>query len=184
MLTALTKCDLTSWCAELEQWNATMTMEAFPVGAGPGNSLSHPWGTAAIPGVVQGLMGVTPTAPGYETFTVQPKIGALAHASLKLPTLYGFITVVATPGAVEVGVPCNTAATLCSAASVLKRKMLTKKKSLGRGGSGSGGSGGQLHLHLDGVRVPHVLSGEHVCTAEPVGCGANGQNRVVQAIVE
>ena len=40
MLTALTKCDLTSWCAELELWNATMTMEAFPIALSAGKS-SH-----------------------------------------------------------------------------------------------------------------------------------------------
>jgi hypothetical protein len=57
MLHALTKCDDTSWCAMWQKYNATMTREAFPLPHLPqGQTMSHPWGTAAIPAVVQVLL--------------------------------------------------------------------------------------------------------------------------------
>jgi hypothetical protein len=84
ILTALTKCDNSSWCSEWTKWNATMTMEAFPVGVGAGNSLSHPWGTAATIGIVQGLAGIQQTAPGYASFTVRPRLGQGARFWIKM----------------------------------------------------------------------------------------------------
>ena len=51
LLTMMTKCDEDSWCATWEKYNATMTRETF-FGFFEGNqgeTLSHPWGTAAIP---------------------------------------------------------------------------------------------------------------------------------------
>ena len=47
ILHALTKCDNTSWCAEWTQYNATLTMEAFPVDVVGGSSFSHLWGASA-----------------------------------------------------------------------------------------------------------------------------------------
>ena len=44
MLTALTKCDDWSWCAEIEKFNATMTRESLDSSRTNGQTLSHPWG--------------------------------------------------------------------------------------------------------------------------------------------
>jgi hypothetical protein len=44
MLTALTKCDDWSWCAEIEKFNATMTRESLDSTRANGQTLSHPWG--------------------------------------------------------------------------------------------------------------------------------------------
>merc|ERR1711960_44316 len=97
MLRFLTKCDGDSWCAEFAAYNATMTGEAFNNGVG---TRSHPWGAAAVPAVVQGVVGVRRQAPGYAAFDVKPRLGSGAHGgatlsrvSLVLPTLMGYIRV-------------------------------------------------------------------------------------------
>jgi hypothetical protein len=161
VLTALTKCDRYSWCSGLRDDNLTMTRESWHEG-----TYSHQWGTAPIVGVVWGIMGVHVTAPGWATFTVKPKLGSLKDAAVKVPTLRGFIDVVAKPSVVEVGVPCNTAATLCLPRSaqdtVLFRVANTK-------------------LMLDDVEVKAVEQGEHLCVAQPVSCGKDGAKRRVTA---
>jgi hypothetical protein len=42
MMAALTKCDNSSWCNEIERYNATMTSESLGT---PHATMSHPWGT-------------------------------------------------------------------------------------------------------------------------------------------
>ena len=164
VLETLTKCDPTSWCAEWELWNATMTMEGFPVAASNGNSLSHLWGTSAISGIVNNLLGITPTAPGFATFTVKPKLGSLQHATIKVPTLHGFICVAATPETLSVNVPCNTWAHLCLMAPAELRQRPSQV----------------AKLRIDGVVVNDVVQeGTHVCSMAPVGCGPRGADRVL-----
>ena len=164
VLDTLTKCDLTSWCAEWELYNATMTMEGFPVAATDGNSLSHLWGTSAISGIVNNLLGITPTSPGFATFTVKPKLGSLQHATVKVPTLHGFISVAATPGRVAVNVPCNTWAHVCLMAPVELRD----------------GPSQLAKLLVDGIVQENVVrEGIHVCLVAPVGCGPRGADRAL-----
>eukprot|EP00041_Stephanoeca_diplocostata_P027841 m.774329 g.774329 ORF g.774329 m.774329 type:complete len:211 (+) comp23255_c0_seq17:208-840(+) len=105
-VTAVTKCDDNGWCNEWETFNATMTREGFTSG-----TYSHPWGTAAVPAIVNGIMGITQTSPGYATFTVRPKLASIASATVVIPTLRGFINVSASAGRVELRLPCNTIAT-------------------------------------------------------------------------
>ena len=101
LLTMLTKCDDDSWCAMWEKFNATMTRETFFgwFEGSQGETLSHPWGTAAIPAIVQGVVGVTPTSPEYATFKIKPRLGGglseggLRRVSLVMPTLRGPIAV-------------------------------------------------------------------------------------------
>ena len=127
---------------------------------------SHQWGTSPIVGVVQGLMGLHQTAPGWATFTVKPKLGDLEHGSITVPTLRGYINVTAKPGAVEVGVPCNTMATLCLPRSAQDRVLYTP----------------QSHqLVLDGTAVPAVASGGHLCASDPFSCGSGGNVRRLTA---
>ena len=108
MLEALAKCDAMSWCHEIQAFNATMTRETWGSG-----TYSHPWGTGAITGVVGGILGVQQTAPAFATFSVKPRLGGMAFANGRVPTLKGFIDVNATKTSTVVGVPCNTAAKLC-----------------------------------------------------------------------
>jgi hypothetical protein len=114
-------------------------------------------------------MGVHPTSPGFETFTVRSKLGSLRTASITIPTLRGYIAVNASAGVVEVNVPCNTRATLC-----------LPRSSLDAGGLYTLST---TQLLLDGVQVSGVTSGTHLCVAEPVGCGASGAARRLTAAV-
>lgn len=107
-------------------------------------------------------MGIHQTSPGFATFTVRPKLGSLTSASITLPTLRGHINVSAKPQAVQVGVPCNTAATLCLPRSANDAALFTPENSL---------------LLLDGAEVMAVADGGHLCAQQPVGCGAAGAPR-------
>jgi alpha-L-rhamnosidase len=167
MLTALTKCDNTSWCAEWEQWNATMTMEAFPEAVVSLTSFSHPWGTSAINGIVHGLIGIEQTSPGYASFTVRPRLGGLKHASIKLPTLFGFINATATPTSLSLNVPCNTLAKACLILPAGQR--VDYHGELGREPL--------PRLMMDGNPVAAVREGWHLCTETPVSCGTRGADR-------
>lgn len=160
IVTALTKCDFYSWCSGLRDDNLTMTRESWHDG-----TYSHGWGTSAIVGVSWGVLGVHETAPGWAAFTVMPKLGPLTRANGKVPTLRGFITVTATPGALDIEVPCNTAATLCTPRSSADEVRL---------------SSAAFALTLDGVEVVAHERAGHLCTAQPVGCGAGGVPRALR----
>merc|ERR1712147_238611 len=85
-----------------------MTRESWHDG-----TYSHAWGASPIVGVAWSIMGIHQTAPGFSSFVVKPKLGSLAHASITVPTLRGYINVTASAGALMVQVPCNSFATLC-----------------------------------------------------------------------
>jgi len=158
-VTALTKCDAASWCDEIQKYDATMTREGYNSG-----TMSHAWGTAAIPAVVHGVMGLRQTAPGFASFEIKPTLGKVASASLKVPSPRGFITINATSNGqvVAVGVPCNTEATLCARLP-------------------AAGAEKQLRLALDGevVAQEDVRSERlHACV-ERLGCGALGEPRTL-----
>ena len=157
MLTALTKCDAYSWCNEIEQYNATMTTESL---GQPHATMSHPWGTAALPAVVHGVMGIHQTAPTWASFTVRPLLATLRWANITVPTIRGPIIVHATHHSVTTTVPCTAAATLCIYRG-------------GGGAAGGSGGGGERRLFLDGNTVAAVRAeGGFLCAAEPIGCGA------------
>lgn len=151
LLNALTKCDQFSWCNEWIEFNATMTVEAWTQG-----TMSHAWGTAAIPAIVEGLLGVQQTAPTYASFTVRPRLTtALSFANLKIPTPRGPIIVNATSQGsyLKTHVPCGSLATLC----IQQPPNFTTA----------------FTVHLDGHPVdPSLVQVEprHVCVRE-VGCG-------------
>ena len=159
IVTALTKCDYYSWCSGLRDDNLTMTRESWHSG-----TYSHGWGTSAIVGVSWGVLGLHNTAPGWAQFTVMPKLGPLAFAVGRVPNLRGFVSVNATAGVgVEVGVPCGAAATLCTPRS--SRDDAQRLNSA------------DFALLLDGQEVLAEERAGHLCTVQPVGCGAGGAPR-------
>jgi len=161
MLTALTKCDASSWCNEIRTYNATMTSETL---GAPHATMSHPWGTAPISGIVHGIMGVQQTAAAWDTFTVRPLLASLGFANMTVPTIRGPIVVAAAPGWLSVVVPCNTAATLC----------VQPIPSPGAGGTPyHGSSRPPPRLLLDGLAVSSVATRQHLCAAVPVRCAAH-----------
>ena len=160
MLHALTKCDAWSWCAEIKTLNATMTRESLNGAGHNGQTMSHPWGTGALSGIVHGIVGVKQTGVAWSTFTVKPLLASkLTFVNATVPTIRGPIVVAATPGAVAVTVPCNTQARLCVQ---------------------SGAAAEATALLLDGVEVAAMNTEQHLCTAAPVGCAASA--RVLSAV--
>ena len=102
-------------------------------------------------------MGVSQTSPGFATFSVRPRLARLTHATLRVPTLHGFIDVHATPNETRVAPPCGTTATVCV----------------------RDGSSAPRRLLLDGSpAAAQVADGRHRC-AVGVGCGAGGRARRV-----
>jgi Bacterial alpha-L-rhamnosidase C-terminal domain len=157
IVTALTKCDQYSWCSGLARDNLTMTRESWHDG-----TYSHGWGSSAIVGATLGVIGVHQTAPSFAAFTLKSKLGPLTSASATVPTIRGFITVSATPGAVNVTLPCNVAATLCAPRAAADAGLFTPLTHA---------------LLLDGAEAPAVAAGGHLCLATTVGCGAAGAPR-------
>ncbi len=56
-----------------------------------GKSLCHAWGASPIYLLGKYYLGVSPTKPGYETYTVQPQLGGLQWMQGKVPTPKGDI---------------------------------------------------------------------------------------------
>ena len=56
-----------------------------------GKSLCHAWGASPIYLLGKYYLGVSPTTPGYETYTVQPQLGGLQWMQGKVPTPNGDI---------------------------------------------------------------------------------------------
>jgi hypothetical protein len=70
-------------------------------GIGPGGepyedgftSMAHGWSTGVLPALTNELLGVTPTGPGFTTWTVAPHPGPVAWARGSVPTPHGPLTV-------------------------------------------------------------------------------------------
>ena len=56
-----------------------------------GKSLCHAWGASPIYLLGKYYLGVSPTAPGYQTYTIQPQLGGLQWMQGKVPTPNGDI---------------------------------------------------------------------------------------------
>ena len=159
MLTALTKCDVWSWCYEIRNFNASMTRESLDGVRSNGQTMSHSWGTGALSGIVHGIVGVQQTAPAWATFTVKPLLASrLEFVNATVPTIRGPIVVAATPGRLSVSIPCNTQAVLCVQHAHTDDDG-DNNRSVGL-------------LLLDGAAVGVTRTEQHLCTAPPVGCSA------------
>ena len=141
-----------------------MTRESWHDG-----TYSHGWGTSAITGVTWGILGLHELSPAWATFVVKPKLGPLQSASGIVPTLRGFINVTATPGSLDIAVPCNSRAILCAPRSSSDPALFAPES---------------YALFLDGVEMPEAqLKGGHLCLLESVGCGAGGAPRELRVRV-
>ncbi|WP_372755663.1 family 78 glycoside hydrolase catalytic domain [Mariniflexile sp.] len=77
-------------------WNmikvgSTMTMEAWDMKYKPNSDWNHAWGTAPLNAITRFMWGIRPKTPGFETATIDPKLGDLAFSEIKVPTKKGFI---------------------------------------------------------------------------------------------
>ena len=163
ILTALTKCDDQSWCAEMSEMNATMTRESW---LDPTATYSHPWATSPIVAIVHGIMGIKQTSPSWSSFSVAPHLGGIEGANITIPTMHGLITVIANSTHTIVDVPCGSRATLCA-----------------RHGHSSGEdalNAGQRFV-LDGValtRESTIMRGTSYLCVNNIGCGVGGSVRI------
>ncbi|HTJ67625.1 MAG TPA: alpha-L-rhamnosidase C-terminal domain-containing protein [Actinospica sp.] len=94
-------------------------------GIGPGGtpyegaytSMAHGWSTGVLPALTNELLGVTPTGPGFSTWTVTPHPGSVTWASGQVPTPHGPLGVQWRVGArglltIELTVPAGTTGTV------------------------------------------------------------------------
>ncbi|MCT3400380.1 glycoside hydrolase family 78 protein [Lentilactobacillus hilgardii] len=83
--------DKKTFAAILDQLNATIAPEAWSNAYKPNLTLSHPWG--ATPGltIVQGIMGINPIKPGFETFRIKIRSGNLSYLRVTTPSSRGII---------------------------------------------------------------------------------------------
>ena len=97
----------------------TFTWETWQPSDVNGDSMSHGWGSTVLVNIDEALLGVTPTAPGFEQVDVRPPNGGLDHAEGTVPTGRGPIAVswsrpadVAGTFELTVALPANVSATV------------------------------------------------------------------------
>ena len=73
-----------------------------------GKSLCHAWGASPIYLLGKYYLGVSPTKPGYETYTIQPQLGGLQWMQGKVPTPNGEIEVYMNASEIKITGACGT----------------------------------------------------------------------------
>ena len=105
-----------TWAYMLYGLGATVTTEAWSTVNKPNMTLSHPWGAAPAHMIASGILGVTPTAPAYESFDIRVCPEGIGEAAGTVPTIRGPIGVAFKNTAegldLTVTVPHNTTATV------------------------------------------------------------------------
>ncbi|MBQ7338118.1 MAG: family 78 glycoside hydrolase catalytic domain [Clostridia bacterium] len=103
-----------SWAASLAAKDITIAPEAWYVEEKSNMTFSHPWGSAPASLITRCMFGIRPTAPGFRTFEIRPRIGDLSYASIRVPTVKGTIRVSLGQNSeayeAEVTIPANTVA--------------------------------------------------------------------------
>lgn len=103
-----------SWAASLAAKDITLAPEAWSVQEKSNMTFSHPWGSAPASLIARCMFGIRPTAPGFRTFRIRPRIGDLSFASIRVPTVKGTIRVSLGQNSdayeAEVTIPANTVA--------------------------------------------------------------------------
>lgn len=96
-----------------------------------GKSLCHAWGASPIYLLGKYYLGISPSKPGYETYTVQPVLGGLDWMEGKVPTPAGEIALYCSKKEIRIQAPAGTGTLLVSSktkptgvASVLKQANL------------------------------------------------------------
>ena len=89
---ALLADDDRSWLGMLD-FGATMGMEAWNLKVKPNLDVNHSWVAVPLHFIVRWVLGVNPTAPGWEDVVVTPHLGPLAWAEGDVPTPRGIVHV-------------------------------------------------------------------------------------------
>ena len=119
----------------------------------------HQWATAPATAIVKGVMGIKALTPAFKTFQVKPQPGNLTWASIKVPTIAGFIAASFNSTAADfkltLSVPANTKARVCL-------------PTLGLAGTA---------LQVDGKQIQGALERDYVCVD---GVGSSTAPHVVE----
>jgi hypothetical protein len=73
-----------------------------------GKSLCHAWGASPIYLLGKYYLGVSPTQPGYQTYTIQPQLGGLQWMQGKVPTPNGDIEVYCSTEQIKINAATGT----------------------------------------------------------------------------
>src|SRR5262249_32364653 len=79
-----------SWMNMIAQ-GAAATMDAWRPTEKPNLPSSHPWAASPAFNIPQGMFGINPTSPGYDTFDVKPQPGTISWAHITSPSVKGEI---------------------------------------------------------------------------------------------
>lgn len=83
--------DKRTYAHVLNDLKATLTPEAWDPGLKGNMTFSHPWGSAPASQIVEGMFGIQPLAPGFDTFQIKLQPGTVRQASIRVPTVKGNI---------------------------------------------------------------------------------------------
>lgn len=107
--------------AKMLAYDYTTLFEGWGIGSEGfgGGTINHAWSGGPLTILSQKLCGIEPTAPGFKTFEVKPRMGTLKTASASLETHYGMIRVSLSRKSAKAGVaslaievPAGTSATV------------------------------------------------------------------------
>ncbi|KAA6303004.1 MAG: hypothetical protein EZS26_000899 [Candidatus Ordinivivax streblomastigis] len=85
------KDNVRTWAHVLHKLNATISPEAWDPDNKPNMTFSHPWGSAPASGISQGMFGIQPIDPAFETFQIKIQPGGVQSARIKVPTIRGAV---------------------------------------------------------------------------------------------
>ena len=91
-LSLLTATGERSW-RHMIDLGSTMTLETWDPKFNRSLTWNHAWGAAPANVIARDLIGIRPASPGFRDIVIQPRIGKLAKASLKMPTPRGDVSV-------------------------------------------------------------------------------------------
>ena len=97
-LSLLTSTGERSWRHMIEL-GSTMTLETWDPKFNRSLTWNHAWGAAPANIIARDLIGIRPASPGFRDIVIQPRLGKLAKASLKMPTPRGDVSVAIENGA-------------------------------------------------------------------------------------
>jgi hypothetical protein len=92
-LSLLTSTSERSWAHMIYDVGTTIALEAWDDRFKPNQDWNHAWGAAPANIIPRYLMGVRPSAPGFERIRIHPQPGSLEWAEITTPTIRGPVTV-------------------------------------------------------------------------------------------
>jgi alpha-L-rhamnosidase len=127
-------------------------------------SLAHGWATGAVSALSGYVLGIRPTAPGYENWLVQPHPGTLSWAVGQAPTPFGPLSVKwggqrGSSFSMEVSAPASTTGTISIPANGVTNPTISMNGNVvwrnGKFISGSGPSNAAIDgqfINLNGIQ--------------------------------